>query len=111
VGVAARCPQTRMAYLALSEIRWDTVLLQVAHAAMPKGVHTARSDSDAFAERFQNPPTNVSVFQWRANSRLEHAARSTAAEMFLEYLNSSGINPHVPIPFSRLGCHFHPLPD
>ena len=109
VGVAAGCPQTRMAYLALSEIRRDTVLLQVAHAAMPKGVHTARSGSDTFAERFQNPPANVSVFQWRANSRLEHAARRTAAEMFLELLNSGGVNPHIPIALSRLGCYFHPL--
>lgn len=100
-----------MAYLVLGEIRWYTVLLQVTHTAMAKGVHTARRDSDAFAERFQNPPANVSIFQWRTNSRLEHAACSTAAEMFLEHLNGGGINPHVPIAPSRLGCYFHPLPD
>ena len=81
MGVAARCPQTRMAYLILGEIRRYTALLQVTHAATPKGVHTARRDPNAFAERFQNPPANVSIFQWRTNSRLEHVARSTAAEM------------------------------
>jgi hypothetical protein len=48
-----------MAHLILGEIRRYTVLLQVTHATVPKGVHTARHDPDALAERFQNPSANA----------------------------------------------------
>jgi hypothetical protein len=48
-----------MAHLTLGEIRGGAVLLQMAHAAMPKGVHTTRHDPDAFAKRLQHVPDNV----------------------------------------------------
>ena len=68
VGVAAGDPQIRMTDLIFDEITGDHARLHVADSAMSEGVHTAGVDSESFAERRENPPANIAVFQGRADS-------------------------------------------
>ena len=76
-----------MPHLTLGEVCRNTVRLQVTDPPVAECVHSSRCDTKLFAKRLQNPSANVTVFQWRGNSRLKYAARSAAVKMLTEHSN------------------------
>src|SRR6266404_5345899 len=68
VRVVAGDSQIRMANLILHEITGHHTRLHVANSAMSESVHSTGSDAECFAERCENPSTNISVFERSAHS-------------------------------------------
>ena len=63
MSVAARCSQIGMTDLTLCEVGRNSVLLQVTHTPVPKGVHPALLYPEQFADWLQHLPHYVVSFE------------------------------------------------
>ena len=64
--VVAGDSQIRMANLIFHEVTGHHARLHVADSTMSKSVHSTWSEAELLADWRENPPADVSVFQWRA---------------------------------------------